>query len=171
MTDISHGDIPLDDDRIVHKTFPNLAMVRAAASEVSTVSETPEVSTVTVNNLEEGDFITGFVDITNERAYMVPPVENWDHAYGKNREVRACLHLVGWLTKRIRQEKILLSLQIIPQEYRDEWTLHHLSNAIWRMITTSHLQRLSNRAFIHSVPHATLPAQSLFDNPYRSLPE
>jgi len=104
------------------------------ASDAS--SSASEMSITTARSLGEGDLITGTVDYVNERAHIVPPVENWDRAYGKNREVRAYLHLVDRLTKCIRfhQEKHILSLQIIPQEYQDEWTLNHPSNAIWRTI-------------------------------------
>jgi len=84
---------------VVHDKFLDLANMEHAPG--SPTSDTSEMSAATLNSLGEGDFITGIVDITNERTYMVPPVENWDRAYGKNREVRVYLHLVDCLIECI----------------------------------------------------------------------
>ena len=94
------------------------------------------MSITTAKTLGEGDLVTGFVDIANERTYMIPPDKNWDHANGKNDLVRVYLRLASYFTEYVRfhQEKHLLSLQVIPREYRDEWTLNHPSNAAWRTV-------------------------------------
>jgi len=83
--------------------------------------------------------VTGIVDITNVRTYMVPPIKDWDRAKGKNDLVRVSLHHAGHSTRCIHfhQEKHILSLQVIPQKYRDNWTLDHPSNVVWR--TVDHL--------------------------------
>ena len=50
------------------------------------------------DSLREGDLITGFVDITNERVYMVPGIGSEDRAEEKKEMVRAYSHPVGHLT-------------------------------------------------------------------------
>jgi len=108
-----------------------------ASPSVSDVSDAgSEISIGTVKSLGEGDLVTGIIDITNVRTFMVPPVKNWDREKGKNDLVRVYLHLVHHVTKYIcfYQEKHILSLQVIPREYRDEWTLDHPSNTVWRTV-------------------------------------
>ena len=108
-----------------------------ASPSVSDISDNvSDISSATVKSLGEADLVTGIIDITNVRTYMVPPVKNWDRAKGMNDVVRVFLHLAGHDTKYVRfhQEKHILSLQVIPREYRAEWTLNHPSNAIWRTV-------------------------------------
>ena len=105
-----------------------------SSSEIS--DDVSDVSSATAKSLGEGCLVTGIIDIANMRTYMMPPVENWDHAKGKNDVVCVCLYLNGHVTRYIRfhQEEQILSLQVIPQEYRDEWTLNHISNTAWCMV-------------------------------------
>ena len=72
-------------------TFIQAPSIEDAASP-GTISE---VSSRLGDSLQEGDLITGIIDIANECAYMVPPVEG----KGRNRENKAMVcarsHLAG----------------------------------------------------------------------------
>ena len=105
-------------------------LTEASPSAGDIADEVSEISDATAKSLGEGDLVTGIIDIANVRTYMVPPVKNWDRAKGKNDTVRVYLHSVSHVTKhtRFHQENHILSLQVIPRKYRDEWTLNHPSN-------------------------------------------
>jgi len=108
-----------------------------ASPSLSNISdEVSDISSTTGKSIGEGDLVTGIIDIANMRTYMVPPVNNWDRAKGKNDVVRVYLHISGHVTNCVcfHQENHILSLQVIPQEYRDEWTLNHPSNSAWRTV-------------------------------------
>lgn len=80
--------------------------IRPASPSVSSDAsdDVSDISRDTAKSLEEGDLVTGFIEITNLRTYMLPPVKNWDRANGKNDAVRSHLHLhyAGQLTRIVR---------------------------------------------------------------------
>jgi len=61
-------------------------------------STASEASTQCGISLREGDLITGLIDITNERAHMVPAIRRKDHENQKKDLVRACVRPAGHLS-------------------------------------------------------------------------
>jgi hypothetical protein len=94
------------DKLISKKGFAGTLSARDVVVSVQSVSSTEDESTDDSSkasshrgdSLREGDLITGFVDITNKRVYMVPGVGSEDRAEEKKEMVRASSHPVGHLT-------------------------------------------------------------------------
>jgi len=61
-------------------------------------SSVSEASTKRGISLREGDLISGLIDITNERAHMVPEIRNKDREGDKKELVRACVRPAGHLS-------------------------------------------------------------------------
>jgi hypothetical protein len=94
------------DELISEKEFAGTPSAHDMIVSVQSVSSTQDRSTNGTSkasshrgdSLREGDLITGFVDITNERVYMVPGIGSEDRAGEKQEMVRTCSHPVGHLT-------------------------------------------------------------------------
>ena len=71
----------------------------ASSTQDRSSNGTSKASSHRGDSLREGDLITGIVDITNERVYMVPGIGSEDCAEEKKEMVRAYSHPVGHLTR------------------------------------------------------------------------
>jgi hypothetical protein len=119
-----------------------------------------------VPHMQEGDLITGTIDLTHELAHMLPAIRDSSRAGEKEDMVCVHLSLDDNLTSPIRfhQEQFLISLKIIPPYYRHDWSLDHYSNIILRVSLALYLQRLSNGTFTQypSISTGTTTTMQLF---------
>jgi len=64
----------------VGDSVPGISQPRGSLDSGSISSRFSGISSRRAAQLEEGDLITGTIDITHERAYMLPPIQDEDRA-------------------------------------------------------------------------------------------